>query len=154
MTTSEVAHWRYRNSSNNDLSYWGLDYPPLSGYQVTDTLSPSLNLWNHITQSWLHGKAIQHFQPETVELHTSRGYETQHSKLLMRWSVVISDLICESLNRTDVRPTKDVSFQCLCLQLCGQLMSCLRNLLGFCSCSHVSCSLTTAISSTTASVWD
>ena len=64
MTTSEVAHWRYRNSSNNDLSYWGLDYPPLSGYQVTDTLSPSLNLWNHITQSWLHGKAIQHLQYE------------------------------------------------------------------------------------------
>jgi len=25
---------RYRNSTANDLSYWGLDYPPLSGYQV------------------------------------------------------------------------------------------------------------------------
>lgn len=25
---------RYKNSTKNDLSYWGLDYPPLSGYQV------------------------------------------------------------------------------------------------------------------------
>lgn len=25
---------RYRNSTSNDLSYWGLDYPPLSGYQA------------------------------------------------------------------------------------------------------------------------
>ena len=32
-----VACWlacRYRNSTSNDLTYWGLDYPPLSGYQV------------------------------------------------------------------------------------------------------------------------
>lgn len=25
---------RYTNSTDNDLHYWGLDYPPLSGYQV------------------------------------------------------------------------------------------------------------------------
>ena len=61
-------------------------------------------------QSWLHGKAIQQFEPETVELHTSRGYETQHSKLLLRWSVILSDLTCEPLNGTDVHPTDNVPF--------------------------------------------
>lgn len=28
-----VTHvYRYVNSSDNDLSYWGLDYPPLTAY--------------------------------------------------------------------------------------------------------------------------
>ena len=29
---------RYLNSSSNDASYWPLDYPPLSGYQVREGL--------------------------------------------------------------------------------------------------------------------
>lgn len=28
-----VSDW-YMQSANNNLTYWGLDYPPLSGYQV------------------------------------------------------------------------------------------------------------------------
>lgn len=28
-----IMEW-YRNGPYNNLSYWGLDYPPLSGYQV------------------------------------------------------------------------------------------------------------------------
>lgn len=28
------AWFRYRQTKDNDLSYWGLDYPPLSAYQV------------------------------------------------------------------------------------------------------------------------
>ena len=28
------ASCRYRNTTDNDLQYWGLDYPPLSAYQV------------------------------------------------------------------------------------------------------------------------
>ncbi|GAB4815387.1 hypothetical protein N2152v2_002433 [Parachlorella kessleri] len=67
----------YSNTTDNDLSYWGLDYPPLSGYQ-----------------SWLYGKVIQLLDPEAVALGTSRGYETSFSKLLMRWTVVFSDVVC------------------------------------------------------------
>lgn len=44
-------------------------------------------------QSWLYGKAIQHVEPDAVALHTSHGYETQSSKTLMRWSVVVSDIL-------------------------------------------------------------
>ncbi len=29
-----AALCRYSNSTDNDLDYWGLDYPPLSAYQV------------------------------------------------------------------------------------------------------------------------
>ena len=44
-------------------------------------------------QSWLFGKAINALDPDAVALHTSQGYETQHSKFLMRLSVVASDLL-------------------------------------------------------------
>lgn len=30
----DLAVCRYSNCTNNDLDYWGLDYPPLSAYQV------------------------------------------------------------------------------------------------------------------------
>ena len=44
-------------------------------------------------QSWLCGKVINLFEPEAVELHMSRGYESASSKLLMRWTVVAFDMI-------------------------------------------------------------
>lgn len=44
-------------------------------------------------QSWLFGKAIQALDADAVALHTSQGYETQHSKFLMRLSVIASDLL-------------------------------------------------------------
>jgi len=44
-------------------------------------------------QSWLYGKVIGHFDPAAVELGSSRGFETQRSKLLMRWSVILTDLL-------------------------------------------------------------
>ncbi|GMH35336.1 hypothetical protein BSKO_03204 [Bryopsis sp. KO-2023] len=72
-TNLPVLDW-YRQTPDNDLSYWGLDYPPLTAYQ-----------------SWLYGKVIEKLDPKSVELHESRGH--QHSKLLMRWSVLISDSI-------------------------------------------------------------
>lgn len=53
-----VKEW-YRNSTNNDLNYWGLDYPPLTAYQ-----------------SYFHGLFLQYFDPKSVALHTSRGYES------------------------------------------------------------------------------
>ncbi|XP_072998264.1 probable dolichyl pyrophosphate Man9GlcNAc2 alpha-1,3-glucosyltransferase [Typha latifolia] len=66
----------YRNSSANDLSYWGLDYPPLSAYQ-----------------SRFHGLLLNASIPKAVALGSSRGYESPESKLLMRWTVLLSDLV-------------------------------------------------------------
>ncbi|VAH90582.1 unnamed protein product [Triticum turgidum subsp. durum] len=60
----------YRNTSDNDLAYWGLDYPPLSAYQ-----------------SRLHARLINASLPDAVALRSSRG------KLLMRWTVLSSDLM-------------------------------------------------------------
>ncbi|KAL2531590.1 putative dolichyl pyrophosphate Man9GlcNAc2 alpha-1 [Abeliophyllum distichum] len=70
-----VKEW-YRNSSTNDLTYWGLDYPPLTAYQ-----------------SYLHGLLLKFFDPVSVSLFTSRGYESYIGKLLMRWTVLSSDLL-------------------------------------------------------------
>ncbi|KAJ4707105.1 Alpha-1,3-glucosyltransferase [Melia azedarach] len=64
------------NSTSNDLSYWGLDYPPLTAYQ-----------------SYFHGLFLRFFDPESVALFTSRGYETYIGKLLMRWTVLSSDAL-------------------------------------------------------------
>ncbi|KAL0332485.1 UNVERIFIED_CONTAM: putative dolichyl pyrophosphate Man9GlcNAc2 alpha-1,3-glucosyltransferase [Sesamum calycinum] len=70
-----VKDW-YRNSSVNDLGYWGLDYPPLTAYQ-----------------SYFHGILLKFFDPASVSLFTSRGYESYIGKLLMRWTVLMSDLM-------------------------------------------------------------
>lgn len=100
-----VNEW-YRNTTTNDLTYWGLDYPPLTAYQ-----------------SYFHGLFLRYFDPQSVSLLTSRGYETylglvivtmKHimpvpllfllllftilsvflcRKLLMRWTVLSSDAL-------------------------------------------------------------
>ncbi|CAN4079989.1 unnamed protein product [Withania somnifera] len=70
-----VKEW-YRNSTLNDLKYWGLDYPPLTAYQ-----------------SYIHGTFLRYFDPQSVELYTSRGYESYIGKLLMRWTVLLSDVL-------------------------------------------------------------
>ncbi|KAG9158810.1 hypothetical protein Leryth_013704 [Lithospermum erythrorhizon] len=74
-TNLPVTEW-YRNSSVNDLTYWGLDYPPLTAYQ-----------------SYVHGRFIKFFNPESVALYSSRGYESYIGKLLMRWTVLMSDVL-------------------------------------------------------------
>lgn len=60
-----VLEW-YRNSTSNDLSYWGLDYPPLTAYQ-----------------SYFHGLFLRFFDPDSVSLFTSRGYETYVGLVLL-----------------------------------------------------------------------
>ncbi|XP_070051257.1 probable dolichyl pyrophosphate Man9GlcNAc2 alpha-1,3-glucosyltransferase isoform X2 [Nicotiana tomentosiformis] len=70
-----VKEW-YQNSTVNDLKYWGLDYPPLTAYQ-----------------SYIHGLFLRYFDPQSVELFTSRGYESYIGKLLMRWTVLLSDVL-------------------------------------------------------------
>ncbi|KAG6394382.1 hypothetical protein SASPL_144966 [Salvia splendens] len=66
----------YRNSTVNDLKYWGLDYPPLTAYQ-----------------SYFHGILLRFFDPASVALTSSRGYESYIGKVLMRWTVLMSDLM-------------------------------------------------------------
>ena len=68
-----LGDW-YRQTADNDLQYWGLDYPPLSAYV-----------------SWLCGKVAQVWEPASVALLSSRGYETATSKLFMRLSVLVLD---------------------------------------------------------------
>lgn len=66
----------YQNTNDNNLTYWGLDYPPLTAYH-----------------SFLCGYFASLFVPEGVELHSSRGHESYTHKLFMRYSVLIVDLL-------------------------------------------------------------
>mmetsp|Transcript_35764 Transcript_35764/g.92868 ORF Transcript_35764/g.92868 Transcript_35764/m.92868 type:complete len:489 (+) Transcript_35764:408-1874(+) len=70
-----VAEW-YVDTNANNLSYWGLDYPPLSAYQ-----------------SYAYGKVLQAWEPDAFALTASRGYESPTSKMLMRGSVIFSDFV-------------------------------------------------------------
>jgi alpha-1,3-glucosyltransferase len=62
-----IREW-YRNGTNNDLSYWGLDYPPLTAYQ-----------------SWIHGVFLRFFHPASVSLFTSRGHESYLGYVLCKF---------------------------------------------------------------------
>ena len=70
-----VEEW-YQNSTDNDLMYWGLDYPPLTAYH-----------------SYFVGVIASKINPDYVALHKSRGYESYEHKLFMRYSVFLSDLL-------------------------------------------------------------
>jgi alpha-1,3-glucosyltransferase len=70
-----IKEW-YVETPDNDLSYWGIDYPPLSAYQ-----------------SWVHGLLLWAVEPQAVALRTSRGYETPSSKVLMRLTALLSDVL-------------------------------------------------------------
>lgn len=59
-----------------DLQYWGLDYPPLTAYV-----------------SWLCGRIGSLIEPSWFTLQASRGIETGGSKLFMRATVLILDLL-------------------------------------------------------------
>lgn len=48
-------------------------------------------------QSWLCGKFVSFFSPETVALVESHGYESPFSKYLMRWTAMGMEWICELL---------------------------------------------------------
>lgn len=76
ITVNLPARDWYVNGTLNDLAYWGLDYPPLTAYQ-----------------SYVHGLFLKLFDPDAVALFASRGYETYFSKLLMRWTVLSSDVM-------------------------------------------------------------
>lgn len=69
-----IENW-YTNSDDNPNKYWPLDYPPLSGYHA-----------------YLVGKFMKFFLPESVSLVKSWGYESLKHKILMRITVVLTDI--------------------------------------------------------------
>jgi len=77
ITNNLSIHDWYEHTDDNDLQYWGLDYPPLTAYH-----------------SWLCGKIASLLGlPQLIELHTSRGIETYDTKFFMRMSVIVSDIL-------------------------------------------------------------
>ena len=76
ITTHLPTNDWYVNTTKNDLLYWGLDYPPGSAY---------------FAQFW--GWVAHLLNPSWVALHASRGIETVESKVFMRLSVILSDLV-------------------------------------------------------------
>jgi alpha-1,3-glucosyltransferase len=70
-----LQDWYY-NTSENDLLYWGLDYPPLTAYH-----------------SLICGHVANCINPEFVVLRSSRGYESYGHKIFMRVTVLIADLL-------------------------------------------------------------
>ncbi|XP_076307204.1 ALG6 alpha-1,3-glucosyltransferase garnysstan isoform X2 [Tachypleus tridentatus] len=70
-----VEDW-YKNTTSNNLLYWGLDYPPLTAYH-----------------SLLCGYVAQWINSSWTELFWSRGLETYHHKLFMRATVAVADML-------------------------------------------------------------
>lgn len=70
-----VKDW-YKNGSNNDLLYWGLDYPPLAAYH-----------------SFLNGYVANYLNASWVQLNHSRGFEGYKHKIFMRSSVLFIDVL-------------------------------------------------------------
>ncbi|KAJ7421018.1 Dolichyl pyrophosphate Man9GlcNAc2 alpha-1,3-glucosyltransferase [Pitangus sulphuratus] len=66
-----IRQW-YFNTSDNNLLYWGLDYPPLTAYH-----------------SFICAYIAKFINPDWVALHSSRGYESQAHKLFMRTTGLI-----------------------------------------------------------------
>lgn len=67
----------YREAPGNDLAYWGMDYPPLSGYA-----------------SAAAGAVLRAAEPAAVALRESRGHESPRARALMRGSVLVADALC------------------------------------------------------------
>lgn len=70
-----IRQW-YVNSTENDLNYWGLDYPPLTAYH-----------------SWCLGWLAQQLNPAFVALFESRGITGVGHKFFMRGTVLLADLL-------------------------------------------------------------
>lgn len=75
MLNLPVSEW-YTNTTDNDLQYWGLDYPPLTAYH-----------------SLLLGHVANLVDPTFVKLHESRGIETAAHKHFMRLTVLVADML-------------------------------------------------------------
>ncbi|NWX49114.1 ALG6 glucosyltransferase, partial [Steatornis caripensis] len=103
-----IRQW-YFNTSDNNLLYWGLDYPPLTAYH-----------------SFLCAYIAKLINPDWIALHTSRGYESQPHKLFMRTTVFVADLLvyipavilyCFSLKETSTKKKASICCVALCILL-------------------------------------
>ncbi|NXN55455.1 ALG6 glucosyltransferase, partial [Rynchops niger] len=103
-----IRQW-YFNTSDNNLLYWGLDYPPLTAYH-----------------SFLCAYIAKLINPDWIALHTSRGYESQPHKLFMRTTVFVADLLvyipavilyCFSLKETSTKKKASIWGVALCILL-------------------------------------
>lgn len=74
-TNLPVTEW-YKNSTDNDLLYWGLDYPPITAYHM-----------------YILGRIANYFNGSWTELHKSRGIETYEHKIFMRMTVLSADIL-------------------------------------------------------------
>ncbi len=70
-----AREWYYHSEKNN-LTYWGLDYPPLSGYV-----------------SYFAGGLLERVDPKSTSLLHSQGYETSQTRVAMRITVLLADCI-------------------------------------------------------------
>ncbi|XP_045028478.1 dolichyl pyrophosphate Man9GlcNAc2 alpha-1,3-glucosyltransferase [Daphnia magna] len=70
-----IQDW-YRNTTDTNLLYWGLDYPPLTAYQ-----------------SYLTGLVAKKINQDYVKLHVSWGFENFDNQHFMRMSVLVSDCL-------------------------------------------------------------
>lgn len=70
-----ISDW-YENTTNNDLQYWGLDYPPLTAYH-----------------SYLCGRIAKYMNETFISLHTSRGITDSSHKNFMRNTVLFIDFL-------------------------------------------------------------
>ncbi|XP_065184209.1 dolichyl pyrophosphate Man9GlcNAc2 alpha-1,3-glucosyltransferase-like [Sycon ciliatum] len=76
ITVNLPANEWYHPTPDNDLLYWGLDYPPLTAYH-----------------SWLCGQVAELIDPSWVALNASRGIETPEHKRFMRATALIADVL-------------------------------------------------------------
>ncbi|KAH9523516.1 Glucosyltransferase-like protein [Bulinus truncatus] len=76
ITVNLPAEDWYKETSDNDLQYWGLDYPPLTAYHMM-----------------INGKIAEYVNPAFVKLGSSRGLEDPALKFFMRMTVLVMDLI-------------------------------------------------------------
>ena len=74
-TNLPITEW-YKNGSENDLMYWGLDYPPLTAYHM-----------------FAAGKLAELINENYTKLHDSRGFESDEHKLFMRYTVLVVDIL-------------------------------------------------------------
>ncbi|KAK4003576.1 hypothetical protein OUZ56_005333 [Daphnia magna] len=71
MEVTDIQLIRYRNTTDTNLLYWGLDYPPLTAYQ-----------------SYLTGLVAKKINQDYVKLHVSWGFENFDNQHFMRMSVL------------------------------------------------------------------
>ena len=76
ITVNLPANQWYFNTTDNDLNYWGLDYPPLTAYH-----------------SFLIGKVAEKINSSYIALGSSRGLEDDLHKMFMRATVLASDIL-------------------------------------------------------------